>query len=68
MFIYITNFGSLIHFTKLRKTSGSHSQETLLAISLREDPGRTSYRSLEGTILEPQQSLMEAAEVPSGYD
>ncbi|CAJ1344804.1 unnamed protein product [Effrenium voratum] len=35
--------------------------ETLLAISLREDPGRTSALSLEGTILQPEASLMEAA-------
>ena len=38
-------------------------KETLLAISLREDPGRTPKMSLEKTILEPQLSLTEAAEV-----
>eukprot|EP00434_Breviolum_minutum_P017482 symbB.v1.2.015430.t2/scaffold1153.1/size135008/1 len=36
--------------------------ETLLAISLREDPGRTPKTSLEKTILEPKMSLTEAAE------
>ena len=41
--------------------------ETLLAISLREDPGRTGAISFENTILNPQRSVLEAAEAAAQH-
>ena len=40
--------------------------ETLLAISLREDPGRTPVMALEQTILQPETSLSQAAQAAAG--
>ncbi|CAK0799144.1 unnamed protein product, partial [Prorocentrum cordatum] len=41
--------------------------ETLLAISLREDPGRTPALPLQDTLLRPRHTLQEAARAAAGH-
>ena len=41
--------------------------ETLLAISLREDPGRTPAMSLQDTILSPTRSVLESAQAAAQH-